>query len=430
MCFGNQTTQQQTNTPSPVVQQAGQSAFNFAQSLASQPFSAPLQGIAPLDANQSQAINNIAGMANAPNADNPFYSAITNDYTTYGCTALPTIQPQSIVGSGTSPYNTNLSSYIDPNLSFEVQPILNAISQQSNIAKTGAGGIGSQATAAGAFGDARQGVQNAQEDYNAMLAAGQATGQAYQNAFNTAASLRGADVSNVMGAQSANEQIAQQQLQNLLGGANALTNLASYTTGQGLNLGQALLQAGGTQQQNQQQALSAFYNQQLQNLLGPYQYQIPALNSTLSALTPTQPSTQTVQQPNNAGWNILGSVAGSAAQGGAQALALGALLSDERLKLDMEQVGETNDGLPIYSYRYLPAIDPAGTPRIGLSAQDVEKVYPDAVSDIGGYMAVDYGKATAFARLLGSAFAGDLFEHDLVRKPVPTFRDHARMEAA
>ena len=31
MCFGMTTTQQQTNTPSPVVQSAGQQAFGFAR---------------------------------------------------------------------------------------------------------------------------------------------------------------------------------------------------------------------------------------------------------------------------------------------------------------------------------------------------------------------------------------------------------------
>jgi hypothetical protein len=412
------TTQQQTNTPSPFVQNAGQSAFNFAQNLATQPFSAPLQGTAGFTPLQNTGFSSIGNLATAPNANNPFYNQEANAFSALGSTPLPTIQPHSILGGNVSPTNTTIASYMDPNLQMELAPTLQAIQEQAGMAMTGAGGNGSQATAAGAFGDARQGVQNAMTDYQAMLAAGQATGQAYRNAYNNALNARQGDVSNVMSAQTANEQIAQQQLRNLVGSGNALQNLAGFQTGQGLNLAQAALAGGATQQSLTQQQLNAAYNQQLQNLLGPYQYQVPALNSTLSALTPTQPSTTSVQQPNNAGWNILGSVLGAGASGIGTGVGQGIgissiaplLLSDERLKLDMEPIGETADGLPIYSYRYVREIDPTGTPRIGLSAQDVEKVYPEAVIDLGGVKAIDYAKATAFARLLGSQFAGDYAE--------------------
>ena len=47
------------------------------------------------------------------------------------------------------------------------------------------------------------------------------------------------------------------------------------------------------------------------DLLGPYQYQLPALNQTLQSAIPSQPSTTTTQQPNNALWNLLGTVGGS-----------------------------------------------------------------------------------------------------------------------
>ena len=315
MCFGMTTTSQQTNTPSPFVQNAGQTAFGFAQNLAGQPFAAPLQGTAGFSPQQLQSFSQIGRLASAPNANNPFYNTIANDYANYGATALPAITPQSVLGGGVNPADTTLQSYIDPNLQMELAPTLQAIGQQAQMAMNGAGGVGSQATAAGAFGDARQGVQNAMTDYQAMLAAGQATGQAYQNAYTNALAARQGDVANAMNAQQLNAGLAQQHLQDLLGSGNALTSLAQYTTGTGLNLAQALGQAGTQQQQLAQQPLNALYNQQLQDALAPYQYQLPALNSTLAALTPTQPSTTTVQQPNNAGWNILGSILGSGSQG-------------------------------------------------------------------------------------------------------------------
>lgn len=104
-------------------------------------------------------------------------------------------------------------------------------------------------------------------------------------------------------------------------------------------------------------------------------------------------------------WNMLGSVGGMGTSGGGTVggnavsgsmSGLGSLatsiFSDERLKEDIEHVGELNDGQPVYKYRYI------GSPafQIGLMAQDVEKLHPEAVTEVGGYKAVDYRKATRF----------------------------------
>jgi hypothetical protein len=311
MCFGMTTTQQTTNTPSSFVQGAGQTAFNFAQNLATQPFNAPLLGTAGFTPQQLQSFAQVGNLASAPNAGNPFYNTIANDYANYGAAPAASIGAPSVLGATVNPAAASLNQYIDPNLQRELQPTLDAITRQAAIAKTGPGGVGAAATAAGAFGDARQGVENANVDEAAMRQAAQATGQAYQSAFQNAANLRGIDISNLIGTQTANAGLNEQALARVLGSGNALTNLAQYTTGTGLNLAQALGQAGTQQQQLAQQQLGNLYNQQLQNLLGPYQYQIPALNSTLAALAPTQPSTQTVQQPNNAGWQLAGALGGA-----------------------------------------------------------------------------------------------------------------------
>ena len=74
--------------------------------------------------------------------------------------------------------------------------------------------------------------------------------------------------------------------------------------------------------------------------------------------------------------------------------ALGALLSDERMKEDAEKVGELADGTPIYRFRYAKQIDPMGVMHIGVMAQQVEQDNPDAISSFGGMKMVDYGKVT------------------------------------
>ena len=66
--------------------------------------------------------------------------------------------------------------------------------------------------------------------------------------------------------------------------------------------------------------------------------------------------------------------------------------SDRRLKTDIREVGRLDNGLPVYSFRYK-----AGGPiQIGLMADDVRELHPDAVVPMpNGFDAVDYEKAVA-----------------------------------
>ena len=74
------------------------------------------------------------------------------------------------------------------------------------------------------------------------------------------------------------------------------------------------------------------------------------------------------------------------AVGSIGAAALPLMFSDRRLKTDIEKVGKTNDGLPIYTYKYKGD----KTTQMGVMAQDVEKKTPNAVKEIGGFKAVNY----------------------------------------
>jgi hypothetical protein len=66
--------------------------------------------------------------------------------------------------------------------------------------------------------------------------------------------------------------------------------------------------------------------------------------------------------------------------------------SDERLKDIEGRVGETDDGLPLYLYRYKNDPD---TPHIGPIAQEVLEERPDAVAmHPSGFLMVDYRAAT------------------------------------
>jgi Chaperone of endosialidase len=91
-----------------------------------------------------------------------------------------------------------------------------------------------------------------------------------------------------------------------------------------------------------------------------------------------------------------GMLSGLSNLGSAGILAFG--LSDEEAKENIHQVGELYDATPVYLFNYKS--DPTDSPQMGVMAQDVEKIRPDAVTPRqgDGYKYVDYAKATERSR--------------------------------
>ena len=81
--------------------------------------------------------------------------------------------------------------------------------------------------------------------------------------------------------------------------------------------------------------------------------------------------------------NMVGEIAGSAAK----AIPF-PKPSDRRVKTDIKIVGKTSSGLPVYTYKYKGH----NVTEMGVMAQDVEKVNPDAVVEIDGIKHVYYDK--------------------------------------
>jgi hypothetical protein len=316
LCFGMQTTQQTDTSrtmPSWLTNQA-QTNIGNANNIAAQGYVG--QHVAGFTGAENQAFANIAGTVNAPNANNPYLSRIQQAYNTYGTAPAGLVNAPSVLGSNVNPATASLSQYIDPNLQMELDPTLQNIERERQIAISGAGGVGSQATGQGgadAFGDARAGVAEAQTNKAALTANAAATGQAYQNAFTNAANLRGVDLSNMINTQTTNAGLNEQQLARVLGSGNALQNLSTSQTGQALTLDQALLGTGQLQhQQNQAEANLPWLNNQ-----GRQQFELAGLagqNAATGVATPAAGwnQTSTTSQPNNSGWALAGSLFGSA----------------------------------------------------------------------------------------------------------------------
>jgi Chaperone of endosialidase len=91
--------------------------------------------------------------------------------------------------------------------------------------------------------------------------------------------------------------------------------------------------------------------------------------------------------------NILGLLTGAAGIAGAVAK------SDARLKENIKHVGDLHDGQRVHQFNWKD--DPKKTPHIGLLAQEVERVRPDAVHELRGVKHVDYAKATENSRRIG-----------------------------
>ena len=141
----------------------------------------------------------------------------------------------------------------------------------------------------------------------------------------------------------------------------------------------AMLQAGQAVDQKAQQNIDAD--------VARYTYQQTAqpnwIQSLARQLQAIYPGAQT-----NGSSNGFGSSSQAYTGFGGQAQ----LLSDRRLKTDIQPVGRLDDGQTVYSYRF------RGSPRteLGLIAQEVEKRRPDAVRlHPSGFKMVDYRKATA-----------------------------------
>jgi hypothetical protein len=92
--------------------------------------------------------------------------------------------------------------------------------------------------------------------------------------------------------------------------------------------------------------------------------------------------------------NILGGISSG--------IGLLSFLSDARAKENIEEVGTLHDGQPVYRYSYKGM--PEGI-HIGLLAQNVAQVEPDAVEDFGdtGLLAVNYKRATDRAATMRAA---------------------------
>lgn len=199
--------------------------------------------------------------------------------------------------------------------------------------------------------------------------------QIQSGGFDKASALAGANTQNQQQTNMAN--MAAENAMRTTGADYGLkatqVNDALRTTDQARQMSalQQLLQGGQMQQQQNQQVLDVPWTA-LERLFG---------------ITPKQMNSQTNTQKESESTASPASTFGSIASGLGS---LGIKFSDARMKTDIRRLGTLPNGLGVYDYAWRAD----GIREIGLIAQEVQRVRPDAVVEApNGYLMVDYGKA-------------------------------------
>lgn len=172
-----------------------------------------------------------------------------------------------------------------------------------------------------------------------------------------------------------NDTISQAAYQSVLGGQDAFSQSLADSISSG--------NFGNTAQQS-------YINQLLNALNGTQSSYDVAMDKYAAQNNQAAQTYAARQQAENNKLAQSNSLLNAGASLGGTAL-MAAMLSDERLKENIKPVGKLDNGLTVYEFNYKGD----NTPQIGLIAQEVQKVKPEAVTKTeDGYLAVNYKLAT------------------------------------
>jgi hypothetical protein len=292
MCFGSEETGRKTttSTANPAVAGAATSNLDFTTALRDKGFQ-PYAG--PQVANFSGQQQNSFGLTDAivGNGTGAKAGGLIDQYSGAPAQSVSA----NTIASGMSPY---MNEYVMRALGPQMRQM--DISNAKDMA-----GVNSAATSAGAFGDARAGIEAANTRFNQNVQREGVIGQAYDRAFQTAIGASAQDQSNNLTAQNANAGYNEQALARAIGGSSALQNLQN----QQLGVAGAQNQMGQQQTAQEQAKLTAAYNQWLMAQQQPRQ-DAALVNQTVAAGAQAMPASQTAveEKPNNSGWGLAGSL--------------------------------------------------------------------------------------------------------------------------
>jgi hypothetical protein len=372
---------QQTQLP-PWVNQAAQQNYGLAQNVAMRPLTQyqgqQVASIAP----QTQQAWNLAAQSGNAGADQ--YNASQAGYLTAANTPATQVTPQSLA-------TTNLQPYMDPYTASVIQKTLPLMQQQNALAQNQAA---NQANSANAFGGSRQGIQQGVAQAQGAMNIGQMAANLQNQNFQQAQAAATGDITRGLGAQEANQQANQANINSLIAASGGLGALGAQAQQNQRQQFLELSTAGGQEQQQAQNEINAQigqFNQAnaypttqlgiLQSALGMTPYGSTTMGSSSGQQqTTTTPSTMA---DITGGLSALGGMFGAGGPFGAGGAGAALFSSDRHLKTDITKVGvHPQTGLPLYSYRYKG--DSKSYPKVtGPMAEDAMQVAPHAVKTVG-----------------------------------------------
>ncbi len=251
----------------------------------------------------------------------------------------------------------DINKYMSPYIQ-NVADTTGAMLSQEN-ARAQSGNLGT-AISSGAFGGDRAGIAAANLSQQQNLAYGKTMADIYNQGYTQA-------VGTAQQQQGVNLAADQANLARLTAGGSQLAGLGMSAQQAGLAGAEAQINAGTLEQQTEQAGKTALVNQFMQEQGYPFQV-AQFLANIATGTGALSGSTTATTQP-------------------------APFFSDRRLKHDVKRIGKTDDGLPIYSFKYKG--DEKEQTHVGFMADEVEKVKPEAVGvHPTGYKTVDYEKAT------------------------------------
>ena len=247
-----------------------------------------------------------------------------------------------IAGMTPEQYAARTAANMSPYQSQVIDAALARSARERDIARTGEM---ADITRAGAFGNERRGVFEAERQAAYEIGRDQMIADLMQQGYSQA---QAATMAQIGQSQSAAQQAA-----------------AGYT------------QLGGLQQATEQSRLDAQLQEFMRQQQDPYQ-RLGAL-STAAGGIPTMTSTTTTQKPGLFDYLTLGATIAS---------------SDRRLKKNIKHI-DTVDGVKFYTWEWNEIADQIGVSgdrTVGVIAQELEAIYPELVIEGGdGYLRVNYG---------------------------------------
>lgn len=332
--------------------------------------------VAQINQQQQQGINNVNAAAGSyqpyfDTAESTFGEGAGRARSYIDAATGATYSGMGAVNPGELDINKYMSPYIQ-----NVADTTGAMLAQENE-RAMSGGLGT-AISSGAFGGDRAGIAAANLSQQQNLAYGKTMADIYQQGYGQAVGTAQQQQGVNLGAEQAN--LARQTAGGAqLAGLSDAVQRAAMEGGQfyagmgtaaqqaGLAGAEAQINAGTLEQQTEQAGKTALVNQFMQEQGYPFQV-AQFLANIATGTGALSGSTTATTQP-------------------------APFFSDRRLKHDVKRIGKTDDGLPIYSFKYKG--DEKEQTHVGFMADEVEKVKPEAVGvHPTGYKTVDYEKAT------------------------------------